>query len=221
MNKHIKILYIGANLHLSPINDFNNCNEFVFIDSSPRNEYGYEYYYKPFYKRKFYDNLIQKLNEMNFELKGKTKFTNDYEEILVDNLDSTCLTFVNDNKILKYYISTGIPNDLHNNKELQDDINSCSSLIISGHYPCDHILDYINKYHFIGYNHTYYPKKHKIINIIRYFFGYTELYDEDDNNIIIKNIINNDSSILSYTYVNYDNGSIIECTDYNDFLTKK
>ncbi len=207
MSKHNKILYIGANLHLSPINDFNKCTEFVFIDPSPRNEYGYEYYYKPFYKRKFYDNLIQKLNEMNFELKGKTKFTNDYEEILVDNLDSTCLTFVNDNKILKYYISTGIPNDLHNNKELQDDINSCSSLIISGHYPCDHILDYISNYHFIGYNRTYYPRSIELL--------------EDDNNIIIKNIINNDSSILSYTYVNYDNGSIIECTDYNDFLTKK
>jgi hypothetical protein len=209
MSKHNKILYIGANLHLSPINDFNKCTEFVFIDPSPRNEYGYEYYYKPFYKRKFYDNLIQKLNEMNFELKGKTKFTNDYEEILVDNLDSTCLTFVNDNKILKYYISTGIPNDLHNNKELQDDINSCSSLIISGHYPCDHILDYINKYHFIGYNHTYYPK------------NVEALLEENEDNNIIKNIINNDPSILSYTYVDYNNGNIIECTDYNDFLTKK
>ena len=44
-----KILYVGTGNHIEPVNHFSDTKEFIFIDSQPRNEYGHEYYYKPFY----------------------------------------------------------------------------------------------------------------------------------------------------------------------------
>ena len=46
-----KILYFGAGLDLSPLSLFKSIRTFVFVDSLPRNEYGYDYYYKPFYRK--------------------------------------------------------------------------------------------------------------------------------------------------------------------------
>ena len=38
-----KILYIGAGKDINPIKYFPDTKQFVFIDSQPRNEYGFEY----------------------------------------------------------------------------------------------------------------------------------------------------------------------------------
>ena len=45
----MKILYIGAGEHFDVINHFPDCNEFVLVDFKPMNDYGFDYYYRPFY----------------------------------------------------------------------------------------------------------------------------------------------------------------------------
>ena len=199
-----KILYIGANLHLDPLTHFPDCKEFIFIDGLPRNEYGYEYYYRGFYKKNFYEELNREFEKLGFVKTNEEVFTNDYSEILVKHLNSTCLTFIKNNCNVKYYISTGIPNNLHKSeyKKLQEDLSTIDTILISGYFPSNHILDYISKnnpIHIIGYSNTGYPKTLE------------ELYDKQT---IIYDIINPSIKIKSYLSVNYDTGEKTVCKDY-------
>ena len=205
-----KILYIGASLHLDPIKHFNECNEFIFVDSQPRNEYGYDYYYKGFYKSNFVELLLKEFKKYDFIKIDEKVLTNNYEEINIKHLESTCLTFVNGERKVKYYISTGLPIDINNNKVLQNDIIESDTLLVSGHYPDSIILDYIKRpFNIILYSQTWYPET------------ITDL-DKYDNNTIIYNILKTPEIIKSYLYVNYETGdkSVLYC-NYEDILIKK
>lgn len=208
-----KYLYIGTGLHLEPIKTFNSVKEFIFIDSQPRNEYGFNYYYRGFYGKDFVDNLIQECLKHNFKLINKTVFTDKYTEINVPNLESTMLYFLNDEteQVFKYYISTSIPYDLHDNEILIKDISECDTLIISGHHPNHAILDYIKKpIAFIGYSNTWFPKTIQ------------EFYDNSESDCvdIINALIEEDNSIFNkFYYVNKETNIIINCNDYKHFLS--
>lgn len=188
-----KILYIGANLHIDPIKDFQDTREFILIDSAPRNEYGFVYYYRPFYNKYFMTELIESFKSIGFYLSSKEVFTNLYEEIDVSDLDSACLTFYNKDqaRIVKYYISTGIPSNLHNNTILIKDLSNCDTILISGHYPNSQFMEYISirPITIIGYPTTHFPQD--LLNqdnddIISFIFKYPTLFDlfikVDDNN---------------------------------------
>jgi len=185
-----KILYCGSSTHLDPIVHFNKTKKFVFVDSQPRNEYGFEYYYRPFYRDTFLPRLFKKTEELKFKLIDTRKLTNNYEEINVPNLDPTLLHFssgsgknLRSERSLNYYISTGIRNNYYENKLLQNDIMECDSIIVSGYHPDSCVLYNIKKpFHFIGYEDTYFPKdikeneenKEVREDVLTYIFLYPE-----------------------------------------------
>jgi hypothetical protein len=88
-----KILYIGAGLHTQVINDFKLTKRFALLDSRPRNEYGFEYYYRPYYRRGFVLDLTMSMKSIGFNIISKTALTNNYEEINMKYLDSTLIHF--------------------------------------------------------------------------------------------------------------------------------
>jgi len=197
-----KILYIGAGLHTEIAENFPNVKKFVLVDSKPRTEFGYEYYFRPFYRPDFIYDLISKLQD--YKLKENVKLSNKYEEIDRDYLDSSLLYFRKDDIDLKYFISTGIPCDLYNEK-FEEELMDCDTLLISGHDPNDRIMDYIKKpFHFIGYSSTYFPKN-------------LESFEEDEYNSAIKYILKNPDKVKSYTYVDYDTGTKETVYSYEEF----
>jgi hypothetical protein len=216
-----KILYIGADNHTEVIDHFNKTNSFVFIDSQPRTEFGYDYYYRPFYRSNFILPLFEKLktqNFFNFQINNNIDiitFTKNYEEINKPYLESSCFFFYNkygknlrSERNLKYFISTVIPNNLYDNTFLQNEIQSCNTILVSGHHPHFRIVDYLaTPLHFIGYSDTYFPK------------NLSEFLKEDPNNddTFIAWMLENPSKILSYTHVDYETGYMKTFNSYDNF----
>lgn len=213
-----KILYIGAGLDLSPIKILQDTKQFVFVDSRPRNEYGYEYYYRPFLRSNFVNNLIDTVQEKyNMKLISKEVLTNKYEEINVDDLDSTLLHFSDKERVvrsavsLRYYISTGIPNDLYENKSLIDDIEDCDTVYVSGHDPNSMFITYMSKkFHFIGGSNTWFAEnlKHYMKN--------------DDNNCrnFCYYLLTNADKVLSYSLVDELTKELFTYNTYGEFYKK-
>ncbi len=209
-----KILYCGSGLHTNVIRHFNDVKSFLFIDSLPKNEYGYDYYYRGFYRNDFILRLNEKLNKEGFNTYDRIIFTDNYTEINKDYLESTCIYFYNkygknlrSEKNLKYFISTSIPDDIYNNVYLQKEIYSCDTLIISGYNPDDYLIKYMNKpFNVIMYDSSYYPKDLKT---------FLEK-DKESENTIISYILKYPSNILSYTCIN-DQGEYKVFSSYEDF----
>jgi hypothetical protein len=207
-----KILYIGAGDDLKPLSIF-PYSKFVYIDSLPRNAYGYPYYYRGFYNGNFKQKVIDKLSNLSFYEKNEQKFSDFYSEINVTNLDSHLVTFKRDEgdpKIFKYYFSTGIPENLYDgdgylNEELKKDISECDTILVKGHWPHKDTFLYTNKpIHFIGSYLTYFPEN-KI-----------ELELDFDRNNIIYFFLNHPEYISSYSYLN-KLGEISTFQTYDEF----
>lgn len=213
-----KILYIGAGLDLSPLKILQDTKRFVFVDSSPRNEYGFEYYYRPFLRSNFVNNLIEAVEgKYNMKLISKEALTNKYEEINVDDLDSTLLHFSDKERLvrsatsLRYYISTGIPNDLYENKTLIDDIKECDTVYVGGHDPNCAFIRYMSRsFHFIGSSSTWFPE-----NLKNYM-------KEDDNNCrgFLYYLLTNEDKVCSYSLVDEQTKKIFTYNTYADFYKK-
>lgn len=209
-----KILYIGPGEDLKQINNF-PYSQFVYIDSLPRNEYGYPYYYRGFYKKNFKKTIYEKLYDMSFIQTTEKKYSDFYSEINVPDLDSHLVTFEKngegDLRTLKYYFSTGIPENIYDgkgdlNEDLHQDIYECDAILIKGHWPSKEILMHTKTpIHFIGSYETYFPEN------IR------DLGDIDNNfNSIISYFLNHPEIICSYSYLN-KLGEIFTFQTYNEF----
>jgi len=206
-----KILYIGAGDDIKPLNIF-PYSHFVYIDSLPRNSYGYPYYYRGFYKENFKQNIVDNLTDISFNITLSKKFTNLYNEINITNLDSELVKFIREEgetQALNYYFSTGVPENLYGeegklNQELINDISECDTILIKGHWPNEAIIDYINKpFHFIGSEITYFPDS-------------LELEEEDCKNTILYHIIKYSEYVLSYSYLTLS-GQIYTFPNYTEF----
>ena len=68
INNANKILYIGAGCHIEPISHLINTNEFVFIDTQPRNEFYYVYtkFNNSLYKNNFINQLTTECSYYGF-----------------------------------------------------------------------------------------------------------------------------------------------------------
>ena len=68
VNNANKILYIGAGCHIEPISHLINTNEFVFIDTQPRNEFDYVYtkFNNSLYKNNFINQLTTECSYYGF-----------------------------------------------------------------------------------------------------------------------------------------------------------
>ena len=204
-----KILYIGSGDDILPLDQFPSA-QFVYIDSSPRNEYGYPYYYRGFYRKHFKQHVIDKLHSISFEKADEKTFTEQYSEIDVPDLDSHVITFMRQNdqneqniQRLRYYFSTGIPENFYNdhgdlNQELCNDISECDAILVKGHWPHQDVIEHIDKtkpFHFIGANPTYFPPDYKEE-------GKTENEDEDViKHTVLYPILTNHLECSSYSYL--------------------
>ena len=150
-----KLLYIGANTHLTPVRHFPNTKEFIFIDTQPRSEFDREHIFETcFYRHRFYKRLLRTLSQYGFILLSTTVLDKQYEKTLFDDnyvkkhyehCNPTLLYFSNPvtSQTLKYYISTNI---LYNMcPVLEQDIKQTDGLIISGYHPHQKVLDYLPK----------------------------------------------------------------------------
>ena len=164
-----KILYIGAGEDITLLSTFPQ-SKFVYIDSNPRNSYGYPYYYKPLYSPGFKQRIISKLRENGIPQTSHTVvFTEEFKEISVPDLESNMVDFGR----LKYYFSTSLPHedyrifkekiipsiyDIHDNN-LTDVPDLPDTLFVCGHYPHEDALEMLKKpFHFIGSYPTFFPK---------------------------------------------------------------
>jgi len=202
----MKILYIGCGEHFDIIKHFTECNEFILVDSRPLNQYGYDYYNKQLYNSSFVNKIITLLKDIEFNLIHTNVLTNEFPEILRQNLESTKLVFENGNKKVNYYISTSIPHHLYLN-ELKDDIRSCDTLLISGHHPSYQILDYLPpSITFIGYSVTWYPNPNNF-------------YKDEYN--CINAIINKKINVKDFILVDFTTGVKTHFTNYKEFYDSK
>jgi hypothetical protein len=151
------------------------------------------------------------------KLVSKEALTNKYEEINVDDLDSTLLHFSNKGRVvrsavsLRYYISTGIPNDLYENKTLIDDIKECDTVYVGGHDPNSAFIRYMSRYfHFIGTSSTWFPE-----NLKHYL-------KEDDDNCrgFFCHLLTNEDNVSSYSLVDEQTKKIFTYNTYADFYKK-
>ncbi len=215
MNTFDKILYLGSGLHTEVINHFHQTSSFVFIDSRPKNEYGFDYYRREFYRENFMTEILKKLRVQNFTKYDDVIFTNKYSEINRDYLESSCLYFYNkygknlrSEKNLKYFISTSIPNDIYDNIYLQKEIETCDTVLISGYHPNRYFINFMKTpINVVMYGSTYFPKDLK---------SYLE-QDKDDGNTIVAYMLQNSEIVKSYTFVDPDTGDSKTFETYNDF----
>ena len=226
MIKHSnKILYIGAGCHIEPVTHFKHTNDFVFIDTQPRNEFDlYTYHFSQFgYRTNFMRTLIDECAKYHFILKSSLEMDNQYYKKIISwkqyfhflfhktpkHINPTLLVFVNHNtkQSIYYYISTNIIFNMH--PRLQQSIESCDGLIVSGYHPEKELLQYIKTpIHFYGYTNTY------------YMIGRSNFCNEEKNNIIYWLHLN--PYKIKYVFKDFfmvtkDNGTIFKCYDFEDF----
>ena len=202
-----KILYIGAGTDLLPLDIFPSSN-FVYIDSLPRNSYGYPYYYRGFYDRNFKQKVMSTIETMSFYKTSEKIFSDLYSEINVANLDSHCVSFYRDKngqnnqngQNINYYFSTGIPENIYDgngnlNTDLCSDIAECDAIMIKGHWPHKDVFKYMKTpIHFIGNEMTHFPENKM-------------------------EILDTDIEILSFSYLNASN-KLYTFSTYEEFYKK-
>jgi hypothetical protein len=190
-----KILYIGANDDLTPIKEFHHA-DLVFIDSLPRNEYGYTYYDRGFYRANFKKKIVDQLTALQFEKIDEKVYSDLYSEIIVPHLDPHKVSFQRGKQKLDYYFSTGIPENLYiedkPHKDLLQAISECDTIFVKGHWPHESILDYIQpSVRMICAEGTYFPENRKDHDIAT------------DTSSIFFRILEGTNHFSTYSYLSY------------------
>jgi hypothetical protein len=226
-----KIMYLGAGLHLDPLDHFKTANEFVFVDTLPRSEFDREgIFYEDCFCHDFVNDLIKKCSKKGFILlldemldeQYFIKIMSWYQRWIFLNkvkqtfpyICPTRLTFYNNetNQTLKYYVSTNIDFNSPINS-LSTDLSTCDGLIVSGFHPPMCLLYFI-----------YTPLK---------LFGYSgtvfKLSKEEENRrqtTLVQWIVNETeqnkkiSFIVGYFVCNKKTGEIEKCADILDLNSK-
>lgn len=163
-----KLLYIGSELDIDIIlNIFVDANQFIIVDSLPRtklknlseNELLNE---KKFnantFEKQYVNKLVKKIKNLGYmyiepiELEPNyfTKILSPWQRIKWVGKIKQLFPYINPNQItfykpfplisINYYVSTNILYNL--NDTLQENIKTCSGLIISEYLPSAKILDY-------------------------------------------------------------------------------
>jgi hypothetical protein len=215
-----KLMYIGAGLHLDPIDHFKNATEFVFVDTLPRSEFDCKgKFSETFYNEEFIDTLKTKCREKGFlyimdEVLDETYFTRIlswYQRLVWLNkvkqtfpyICPTRLTFFNNetNQILKYYVSTNIEHNMPLNSLLLD-LSQCDGWIVSGfHPPMSFVYSIWAPLTMYGYSDTVFKTTED--TLVQW------IYQETENG-------NQISFLNRYFVCNKDTGEMIECDDVVD-----
>jgi hypothetical protein len=200
-----KVLYLGSWNHIEVVNYFHKCNEFVLIDTQPRSEFDEkDIFYKEFYREKFLKRVIKKCKKYGFKLEETIELDQNYNKHLSDlqYINPHLLIFKNNERVIKYYISTNILFNM--TPLLEDDIKTSDTLYVAGYYPDIELFKYTNKkMNFVGDNCTV------------YFYE----PDKDENKIIIN--IKLDDYFDNYYLVWRRKSLIIICDSLEDINDKK
>ena len=219
-----KLLYIGAGKDLDHLlsseynPEYSEYSEFVFVDSLPRNSYGYPYYYKHYYRDDFKKDVVEKLHQNGYEQTSEPhQFTHDFQEINVPDLDSHSVHFYNPSveKHVRYLFSTSLPHesyDVFQNSIIPSLNELPDALFVRNHHPSEDVLKMLKKpFHFIGCFPTYFPK------------DVAEVKEDEKHTIYyscMRHIISNTGNIVhKYTYIGQD-GNCHHFSNYRDFYTE-
>jgi len=141
----MKAIYIGAGSDTRPLKRLDFITTFVHVDSQPYSEFGtrqcnikmaggYNGYSRP----KFVKRLCKNMKSVGMILVSVDKNIIYYKDI--------------DNRSLRYYINTAVPD---HNKFVESEINTSDILIMAGHDPHYSILEFVNKkIMFVGFEGT-------------------------------------------------------------------
>lgn len=195
----MKYIYFGANIHINVLDILHRKSDtIIYVDSLPKNPYGYEYKHT-YYTPRFYNDLISEFFKYDYYLHDELNLTPVFqmEKFSFCNILTPKyfypkkLVFKNYklNKEVYYYISSGIPR--HITYELIDDMKDCYNLIICGHHPNNLILNFLKLPLVIyGYNSTVFESEGEEESIIFSFENYNNynliyyLVDYKTNNIL-------------------------------------
>ncbi len=202
-SKFNKILYSGAWHHIEVVDYFPNCNEFILIDTQPRSEHDEkDYFYDGFYRPTFIDKLVKKCINKGFIHTNTIELEPTYMNIDLPYINPHLFIFRNENRIIKYYISTNILFNM--NKLLEDDIKTSDTLYVAGYFPDEELFKYFNKKMiFVGDDKTVY---------------FSKQYSED-NNIISSGLLND--YFNKYYLVCRETEKIILCNSIEDIDNKR
>lgn len=205
-NNFKKVLYFGSWDHIEVVNYFHKCNEFVLIDTQPRSEFDKKnYFYEGFYREKFLNRVIKKCKKYGFTLEETIELDPNYNKHLsnLPYINPHLLIFKNNERVIKYYISTNILFNM--TPLLEDDIKTSDTLYVAGYYPDIELFKYTNKkMNFVGDNCTVY------------------VYDiEEDEKKIISSNIKLDDYFDNYYLVWRRKSLIIICDSLEDINDKK
>ena len=169
-----KLLYIGAGLHVNPLQHFMDTKEFIFVDTRPRSEfddcYPSDTFVPAFYEKNFYLNLVNSLEQINFILENTEELEPDYHNRFIhimniyknksrrfpDNSNSnikirfpficpTLLEFVNHTTGQRLKYYISTNIIFHTPPKLELDMMPSTGLIISGYHPNKVLFNYITK----------------------------------------------------------------------------
>jgi hypothetical protein len=223
INNPIKLLYIGAGLHIEPVKHFPQTKNFVFIDSQPRSEFDSSYpkFYSKFYRSNFLNDLVDSCLYYGFILDYYTVLDKTYYKKIISkkwyytsciykipsDINPVMLVFYNSRtqQKLTYYASTNIIFNM--SKTLKNDISTCDGIIVSGYFPEKEVLNYfVSPKMLFGYTDTSY-----ILDSI----------SSNENNILyfLHNCICNRPYYFTEFYMVHNNsGAIIKCKDFKNFV---
>jgi len=228
-----RLLYVGANVHLDPLEQFQETKDFVFIDTLPRSEFDREGIFNPsLYSETFVYRLNRKASRLGFQLIYTKCIDPTYHKSILalkqrwsvwlcsqssvppfEYLNPTLLHFYNatTDQNLYYYISTNIINDLNMTPCLRAAIASCTGLIISGYHPRTHLLELIRNrpIALFCYSHTCYE-----------FLAEEE--DDDDDNIVFWMHANKSALQKNFFPIyacNLDTGNSVLCENFQEMVT--
>lgn len=226
-----RLLYIGANIHLDPLVEFETTKDFVFIDTLPRSEFDKQGHFQPiFYSTDFVDRLHKKAAQIGFRLiYTKCIDPNYHKKILsfqqrlifgccycqrYEHLNPTLMHFYNEStdQNLYYYISTNLNNNLNLTHCLRAAIGSCTGLIISGYHPKKQLIGLFRTcpIALFCYSHTCYV-----------FLTEEEEEEEEDN--IVTWMQENKSTLQKVFYpiyaCNSETGNIVLCENYQEMVS--
>ena len=171
MSEEGSMLYIGSWNDFEITNYYPEVKKFVFIDGQPRTEYtpenGKEKYEPDMYRSRFIEQIMKSSEENGFT-RTSTKIVDHKYMDKIMNLEEKRMNklphlnpekwiFENEltGQIIYYHISTSVPVNV--GEELENDIQTCDKLFISGYNPSAFFLKSIKKpFTLIGSIDTYY-----------------------------------------------------------------
>lgn len=216
------LLYIGANIDLTPVLFFKDIKNFIFIDCVPFSNYGNSVALKEEIMTTIYASIneidhfkdINELGDKDFLFKLE-KVMNQNNFILVDeNKIDSYLLFRNEDRMIKYYINRAFPQFL--TFPIIQDIKDCNILYISGHDPDKSVFNFMRKpFTIVGCSGTVYRIDSNDENFDNSAINYLAQNHSDKNKYYYLELLNQKKKKYLESKDDY---KLIKCMNIRDFI---